>query len=169
MKKNISALVDGELDARELRELCISMRHDEALRRACSTYVLIGDALRGEPHLATEISGAVLDRLADEPVVLAPHRVAGPWRGRGEWRRPMLALAATLAGVALVAWVGLPSQSIQQALQLTQQGHKVTVSPSDAHMQEYLIAHQIHSGGIYLSGETQRIRTVSLGGLESRR
>ena len=50
-----------------------------------------------------------------------------------------------------------------------QQRQAVLAENSDADMQEYLIAHQIHSGGVYLNGETQRIRTVSLNGAESRR
>lgn len=169
MKTKISALIDGELDVREMREVCISMRHDEELRRTCSAYVLIGDALRRETHLAIEITGAVLDRLADEPVVLAPQELVQHWHERKEWHRPLLALAATVAGVAVVAWVGLPSQSVRQTQQLAQQEQVVMASPRDANMQEYLIAHQIHSGGIYLNGETQRIRTVSLSGVESHR
>ena len=165
MKTKISALIDGELAASEMHETCNSMCHDDELRCACGAYVLIGDVLRREPHLATEITGTVLDRLVDEPVVLAPQKLVSSWRERREWHRPLLALAATLAGVAVVAWLGLSPQTAQQEQQLAQQRQAAVATASGADMQEYLIAHQIHSGGTYLNGETQHIRTVSLNGV----
>lgn len=169
MKTKISALIDGELAAREMHEICDSMHHDDELRCACGAYILIGDALRREPHLATEITGTVLDHLVDEPVVLAPRKFVNSWRKHREWQPPLLALAATLAGVAVVAWLGFSSQSAQQEQQLAQQRQPVIAETNAADMQEYLIAHQIHSGGVYLNGGTQRIRTVSLSGAESHR
>lgn len=169
MKTKISALIDGELNAHEMREVCISMRHDEELRRACSTYVLIGDSLRQEPHLATEITGAVLDHLADEPVILAPQGLGGSRQEHREWYRPALALAASVAGVALVVWLGLPSQVSQSVAHLGTQKPVMMAAASDADMQEYLIAHQIHGGSFYLNDEAQHIRTVSLNEVESDR
>lgn len=169
MKTKISALIDGELATHEVREICNSMRQDDELRCACGAYVLIGDALRREPHLATNIADTVLDRLVGEPVVMAPQKMANSWRESGKWQRPLLALAASLAGVAVVAWLGLPTQSGQQTQQVAQQRQPTLAVASDADMQEYLIAHQIHSGGVYLNGETQHIRTVSLSGTESHR
>lgn len=166
MKTKISALIDGELASCEVRDLCNSMRHDDELRCACGAYVLIGDALRREPHLATNIADTVLARLVVEPVVLAQNKMVNSWR---EWRRPLLALAATLAGVAVVAWLGLSPQPGQQTQQVAQQRPLSLAVASDADMQEFLIAHQIHSGGIYLSGETHPIRAVSLSGAESHR
>lgn len=170
MKTDISALIDGELDSHEMRKVCISMRRDAALRRTCGIYVLIGDALRHEPCLTTEITGAVLDHLADEPVILAPGALALPQREKHQWLRPALGMAAAVAGVAVVSWLALPLQSTQQLQptpQLSQAEQKQTKLASDnndADMQEYLIAHHIHSGSIYLNGETQHIRTVSLNG-----
>jgi sigma-E factor negative regulatory protein RseA len=172
MKTKISALIDGELDANEMRDAFISMRQDEALRQTCSTYLLIGDALRLEPHLSTEISGAVFSRLANEPVVLAPGALTKA--PRPQWLRPALAMAATVAGVAVVVWLGLPVQStksaqpLQSLAQVRMAPNPLVVAASeDPDMQEYLIAHQIHSGSMYLNGETQHIRTVSLNGAES--
>ena len=174
MKTKISALIDGELETREMRETFASLRHDGELRRACSDYLLIGDALRREPHLAIDIIGAVFDHLADEPVVLAPRRFFGTGRERSQWQRPALALAATVAGVAIVAWLGLPAQFTQQGPQLVATAQKMTqtlpvtvAAIDDADMQEYLIAHQVHSGSFYLNGESQHIRTVSLNGVEA--
>ena len=164
MKEKISALLDDELDAAEVRQLCNSIKGEVELRKACSAYLLIGDALRGESHLEMDIGAAVLKQLADGPVVFAPGR-------RHEWQRPLLAMAATVAGVAVVAWVALaPQQAFK--LQEVALGRPVIVpsqpegklASNDGDMQEYLIAHQTHSGSFYLNGDTQHIRTVSASG-----
>lgn len=177
MKTKISAMIDGELGAHELREACASLRHDEDLRRACTTYILIGDALRHEPCLATELTGAVADHLADEPVVLAPRALTDRLRDRNAWQRPALAVAATVAGVAVVAWLGLPRTVPKNAPlpQLAMAGSPPVVAQvatvgdaNDTDMQEYLIAHQVRGGSFYLNSEAQHIRTVALNGMEAR-
>jgi hypothetical protein len=110
----------------------------------------------------------VLDRLAGEPVVLAPRGWTSSLPARSEWQRPLLAMAATLAGVAVIAWFGLPKQPAQQlALQMPVQAHPMVTAAADGDMQEYLIAHQLHSGSIYLNSEAQHIRTVSMNGAET--
>ena len=167
MKTKISALLDGELDAGEVREVCVAMRQDSELRAACKAYALIGDALRLEPYLSTDITGTVLGRLADEPVVLAPRGWGNSLPDSREWRRPLMAMAATLAGVAVVAWFGLTKQPEQQmAMQVPLQPHPMVTAAADGDMQEYLIAHQIHSGSMYLNSEAQHIRTVSMNNAE---
>ena len=94
MKEKISALLDDELDEAEVPQLCKSIRVEAEMRKACGTYLLIGDALRGESHLAMDITPAVLGQLKNGPVVFAPSP-------RHEWQRPLLAMAATIAGVAV--------------------------------------------------------------------
>jgi sigma-E factor negative regulatory protein RseA len=195
MKTKISALVDGELDAHEIRDVFIAMRQDAVLRaelhRVSDRYALIGDALRGESCLATNIAGAVRDQLGDEPVIFAPAAITQlPQQNKQphkqstrQWLRPALAMAATVAGVAVVAWLGLPTPSAQQPPLLAQAkvekllpqplvqpvAHPLVVAAvEDPDVQEYLIAHQIHSGSVFLNGDTQHIRTVSMTGAESR-
>lgn len=176
MKTKISALIDGELDVHEMREVCLAMRKDSDLRDMCNTYALIGDSLRGEPYLATDVSHAVLGRLANEPVILAPGATQNTLSATvmRQWLRPALAMAATVAGVAVVAWLGLPAHSTQEPPQVAEATSNqplvlaVTGNPRNADMQEYLIAHQIQGGSVFLSGDTQRIRTVSLAGADSR-
>ena len=110
MKAKISALLDGELAVAEVREVGVALRHDEDLRHSFGAYALIGDALRNEPYLSMEVSGAVLRQLADEPVVMAPRNWGVVAKAPGSWNRPLLAMAATMAGVAVVAWLGLPAK-----------------------------------------------------------
>jgi sigma-E factor negative regulatory protein RseA len=168
MKEKISALLDDELDAAEIRQLCKSIRGETELRKACSTYLLIGDALRGESYLAMDMTPAVIGQLADGPFVFAPSR-------RNEWQRPLLAMAATIAGVAVVAWVALAPQQAFRVQEVALQRPVIVsqseprVASNDGDMQEYLIAHQTHSGSFYLNGDTQHIRTVSASGPGLRR
>lgn len=154
MSTKISALLDGELDADEARTACVSIYGDEALRRAWCDYHLIGDALRSEPCLDIDMTRGVMTRLAAEPVVLAPKR-------RREWQQPALALAASAAGVAVVAWLVFAPRSLPQQNLLAQNPQPFVAAATGPDMQEYLIAHEIHSGSIYLNGDAQHIRTVS--------
>ena len=170
MKEKISALLDDELDEAEVPQLCKSIRVEAEMRKACGTYLLIGDALRGESHLAMDITPAVLGQLKNGPVVFAPSP-------RHEWQRPLLAMAATIAGVAVVAWVALaPRQAfkvqevaLQRPIVIPAEPSATGVTSNDSDMQEYLIAHQTHSGSFYLNGDTQHIRTVSASGPGLRR
>src|SRR5687767_11769728 len=96
----ISALMDGELDERQFQQELTRLRQDSQLKQTWNTFHLIGDALRGERLLLTDVSGALSQRLAGEPTVLAPQR--------GRVRKATtyaLSAAASAAAVALVGWV----------------------------------------------------------------
>ncbi len=95
----ISALFDGELEDHELRDALKASLADEERWRA---YGLIGDGLRGENVEQPDMTASVMARLAEEPVVLAPRNLKARPR-----HHPLLALAASVAGVAVVGWVAL--------------------------------------------------------------
>jgi sigma-E factor negative regulatory protein RseA len=109
-KEELSALVDGELDAEAAEAACASWRDDPELRGRWHAYQLIGDVLRSE-ELATGGKRDALflsqlrQRLAEEPVVLAPGAPAGT-RTRRSWMAP----AAVAAGFAAVAGVLVVTQ-----------------------------------------------------------
>lgn len=101
--EQLSALVDGALDARQGRELLARLGAQDGLRGRWARYHLIGDALRGElaGAAALGVAARVRERLADEPVVLAPARAR--LRQRAAWLRPALGLAAAASfGAAVV-------------------------------------------------------------------
>ena len=99
-----------------------------------------------------------------EPTVMAPAS-----RRRFEWRRPALALAASVAGVGLVAWLalapvgdGMPAGTT--GLAGAKRGPVVAQAPSTPRLQEYLLAHQAYApGGAVVSG-ARNIRTVAASG-----
>ena len=113
--EQLSALMDGEVDAPECELLIKRLCHNEAKdEQACwERYHLIGDALKNNlPHIIKhDLSSRVRAALADEPTVLAPRRFGINWK---RVTKP-LAGAAIAASVASVSIIGLrlmlPEQS----------------------------------------------------------
>lgn len=170
MKTRLSGLVDGELDARDAQVVLEAVKRDAELRERWHHYLLIGDALRGGGTLHRDITGQVMAALEDEPVVLAPRR-------RQEWPRTVLALAASVAGVALVSWVALgprneenpPAPELAAAAAPMQVSAQAPAQPAAGDMQEYLAAHQAQAGSLRFRGGTENIRTVAVrGGVPAR-
>jgi negative regulator of sigma E activity len=164
MTKELSALLDGELETHEEPTLWSAMKANPHLRETWQDYKLIGDAIRNEHALAHDITSKVMRRLVEEPVVLAPRP-----RTRRTWTNAILAMAASVAGIAVVGWLALGLQ-VQQggtAPQLAQNGKAAVVATAPAttqNMQEYVLAHQANAPGLHLQGGTQHIRTVSATG-----
>ncbi len=116
--EDVSALIDGELDDSAVARACAQWRDDPSAREAWHTYQLIGDVLRSDDLASTAsrdsaFLASLRERLAAEPVVLAPQPVVVPTEilaepavvnadaGRRHWRTP----AAMVAGFAVVATV----------------------------------------------------------------
>lgn len=164
MTKELSALLDGELDMHEEPALWSALKANPRLRESWQSYKLIGDAIRNEHALAHDITDKVMRELAEEPVIVAPRS-----RPKRTWSNSIMAMAASVAGVAVVGWLAL-GQQIQQgdaAPQLAQNSKPVAVVVSPASvqgMQEYVLAHQANAPGFHLQGGTQHIRTVSAAG-----
>ncbi|MFZ2628695.1 MAG: sigma-E factor negative regulatory protein [Rugosibacter sp.] len=171
MKIQISALMDGELDAHEAADALRALSRDAMQQKDWHLYHLIGDALRQEPFLAMDIAARVAPLLALEPTVLAPVRTA---RNRPRWQRPLMAAAATVAGVALVAWVALAPvaesghpaiASAKPPVAAANVALAANTSPAaddqSAYLQEYLVAHQAYAPSGSLIGGSNHIRTVT--------
>lgn len=160
MKSDLSSFLDDELPAQRQPAVLAAMDHDEELRNAWDGYHLIGDALRRVPGLERDLVTRVMADLEREPVVLAPQvgRVA-------EFARSSLAIAATAAGVAAVAWVALdhyplPPQALSVALVAAQSA--AAVEKPNERMREFLVAHQTYSPTNRIQGGTSYVRTVSV-------
>lgn len=123
MTEQMSALIDGELDAIDegrLRACLKSFCENAPLRCDWALAHLIGDHLRGDSALTTGFASRLRQRLAAEPTVVAAGRVASrqaPW-----WLA--LSVAASVIGVAIVCWAVLAINS-PQALE-------VAIAPASA-------------------------------------
>lgn len=169
----ISALFDGELEDHELRTALKASLADE---ERWQVYGLIGDGLRGEDVDLPDMTASVMARLAEEPVVLAPRNLKAAPR-----HHPLLALAASVAGVAVVGWVALTGDpegpAAGQYLAMMQKDRAAAVAsavqpaptfaqapqgPMAGDLSEYLLAHHAQASTIRLGDSTKQIRTVAL-------
>jgi sigma-E factor negative regulatory protein RseA len=170
MKDRISALMDGELDDKSAGLAIDLLASDGEARDTWRTYHLISDALGKSRVLSEGFSARVAAALAKEPTVLAPKR-----RTAAEPRR-WVALAAGVAAVSLVGWLGFaPQQSALPPVAQAPQGPK---GPPEAKQQlvplpsgtnDYLLAHQAFSPRMSLQGMAAYVRTVSGPAPEARR
>lgn len=177
----VSALFDGELEPHEIRPALRAAVGDEAMRERWQAYVLIGDQLRGESVEVSGMAASVMARIAEEPVVLAPRNLKRP-----TGQHPMLALAASVAGVAVVGWLALTGNpqsapadmrtaAVSPASTLAMVTKPVAPVRPEANVQsskpaaalrsdmsEYLLAHQTQSASFRLGDGVQQVRAVTL-------
>jgi negative regulator of sigma E activity len=173
----LSALLDGELEPHELRPTLNSVAREEVLRDAWDSYVLIGDQLRNEPLDIPDLTANVMTKIREEPVVLAPRNLQLTRRNH-----PLLTLAASVAGVAVVGWLALVGTSGNAPLenklaavppaptfartsnsqQTSLEPVAVAAAPVRSDMSEYLLAHHTQASSFRLGVNTENIRTVSM-------
>jgi len=69
MKKEISALMDGELFEDEAENLLDQIKRDSATHKDWEIYHLIGDVLRQPEHIHCDLSAKVRERMRDGCIV----------------------------------------------------------------------------------------------------
>ncbi len=120
--QHVSSLMDGELAREELPRAIGRIKVDDAAgREAWDTYHLIGDVLRdgaaGAPAVSAGFSARFSERLAAEPVVIAPASARAlaaanaSTATRGRIQTYALSAAASVAAVAVVGWMALSNIS----------------------------------------------------------
>jgi sigma-E factor negative regulatory protein RseA len=160
MKTRISALMDGELGRQEAAGPLDALKAGGEARDTWRAYHLIGDAMRDTPMLSDGFAARVAAKLAEEPTVMAPSRLAQTLE-RPRWQ--LLSAAASLAAVAMVtsAWYVLQDVPGPQVAQAPVQAQAVAqVAPPES-ANDYLYAHQGYSPRNFLQGMAPYVRTVS--------
>ena len=106
-QRQLSALMDGDLDERRVAAACDLIARDPDLRSAWERYHLIGQALRGErvEQGVRGVADAVRSALVSEPVPLRPRRGVV----RRSSRLAPFAGAALAAGAAFLAVFAVPA------------------------------------------------------------
>jgi sigma-E factor negative regulatory protein RseA len=159
MKQRLSAMMDDAAADDECESCVRGLKDDPELRTTWDVYHMIGDALRG--HTAPEVAARVRERLDAEPTILAP-RASAPIRRRAAWHA--LSLAASVAAVALVAWMALPivQGPGERAPGLGEaQTAAAEVVPMARGVGDYLLAHQRFSPAVAIGGIAPYIRSVA--------
>ncbi len=164
MTKDISALMDGELDENGLKPLLNQLKQQAVYRQTWQTYHVIGDALRETLPTFPDIGPKIAERLTGEPTVLAPRKLTLK-------RAPLAAIsaAASVAAVAFVGWMALQANvgNVNDALVTSNYGFLRNVAVErkqasiPAHVNPYLIAHQEFSPSTSMHGIGPYLRTVS--------
>ncbi len=106
-QRQLSALMDGDLDEHRIASACELIAQDPEMRRTWERYHLIGQALRGErvDREVRSVADSVHSALAREPIPIRPWR---PGRGRSSRLAPF-AGAALAAGAAFLAVFAVPT------------------------------------------------------------
>lgn len=186
-RQQLSSLMDGDLDSSEVAGACAWWRQDAHARRDWHAYHLIGDVLRSDdlasntPRDAAFLQ-ALRQRLADEPVPLAPaplpapalvaaqqlaNGAPAPARSR-PWRHWLLAPAAVaagfvaVAGVMVVTRVMLPVSADATTLAVAAPAAGASaVLVRSAQLDRYLSAHRsLANGAMPGAGAEHRVHIV---------
>lgn len=165
MIREISELMDGELDAAEADGLISRARSSPDLVDDWSLYHLIGDTIRQQSFYSPELLPQVSIRLAVEPTVLAPR--SRPPRERV--LRYAFSAAASLAAVAVVVWIGFQvggeAPPLTPKLVVVQEpapSARPASVPMPNGVNDYLLAHQEYSPSSVVHGVVPYVRTVSM-------
>jgi sigma-E factor negative regulatory protein RseA len=149
MTEQISSLMDGELEAHEAERAIRTCCAAENQKATWFLYHAIGDAMRGHAPQDLARPTRVFDALHTQPTVLAPK----PRVGAGAFARVAIAAAASVATVAVVAWIGLQGGAqdrgeavvAKSAASIQPVANKTTVAAPRASVvdeQAYLTAHR---------------------------
>lgn len=128
MKEKISALMDGDLALEDAEYLMTAIKAKGQVTEAWATYHLIGDVLRDDPVLRSDLTSNIMKEIAKQPPVLAPKsKVKMP-------ARPVLwSMVASFAGIFFVGLMVLHHQT-QSGLPAVEIAQNIPA--------EYLLAHQ---------------------------
>lgn len=186
--EDFSALIDGELGPDGVARACASWRSDVRSRQTWHAYHLIGDVLRSDdlashPARDADFLNRLRERLADEPVVLAPAGMpaaaAQPARRALRHWRAGAAVAAGFVAVAGVLVV-MRSPEPQPAAEVARAPVSTPVMPvvaeagdeqaayvtdgrvmRDARLDRYLAAHQQFAGASALGVPSAFLRSAT--------
>lgn len=120
---NLSAFMDGELAATDTQLMIAELSKQAEQKNRWQLYHMTRDALHQEAELSIDVTARVMAALALEPTILStlttkntPDQQQKKSRTQVRWQHPSLAWAASLAGVAFVAWAALApvKQSVEQ-------------------------------------------------------
>lgn len=168
-RQSISALMDGQATAADAAALCARWRGDEQVRERWAAYHLIGDVLRSEdlalpPARDEAFLQSLRQRLAAEPVVLAPRPAVLTRPHRMGWQ---VATAAAAAGFVLVAGVMVmsrPGADSGAATLASNNAPELTLASGrlvrDAQLDRYLAAHRRVSNGVAVGMPGAVVRSV---------
>jgi sigma-E factor negative regulatory protein RseA len=108
MSEQISTLSDGELTEENFSRELQSLLGNKKFQQAWRDYQMIGDAMRGTPALSEDFTARLMEKLEQEPTVLAPSALPRAKQQSATHKKAKLpvawSMAASCAAVLLVGW-----------------------------------------------------------------
>ncbi len=159
INKNISQFLDDELDQQQALSLLKTIRQDDELKNKMTRFQVVSQALKSEDCLLARVDlvDNVRQRIKQEPVYFIP-----PKKSRVSWQKTSLAIAASLAIVAVLApklfnhlennsgnHMVVAQKEVQSVEQLNQQYIPVQQYQPNRRLNDYL---QAHSNSVYTIG-----------------
>ncbi|MCB1986092.1 MAG: sigma-E factor negative regulatory protein [Burkholderiales bacterium] len=115
MKNKISELMDGELANQDAKKIIETLKKEDNLQHDWNTYHLIGDILRKQTSVSTDITQRVRYQLKSEPIIFKPNKSAF-----GNSKIKVFSFATAASIVAMVtAWFMMQD--------VYQQSHPITM------------------------------------------
>lgn len=166
MNEKISAILDGELDARERDLLWKKMGQDPALRATWGRYHMIGAALRKDMGIAVDndLAARVLNRIEHEPLPFTRTIGRLPMRHFAKFAGG-LAIAASVTAVAIFSFksVLLPDPT-QLAVSAPESKTQAAKAAQDSSLNALLVKHNEFSPAANMNGMMPYVRVVSHSG-----
>lgn len=144
MTEQISALIDDEHAIEDVQHIVARIHANRLAAEAWSQYHLIGDAMRGVSAFSPDFKQSLMQRLEQEPTVLAPNVAQAPSGSANRFKGRMPAkwsIAASFAAVMLVGWMALHTQTQSDSELASVEVAKVAPVEQEIPA-EYLMAHQ---------------------------
>lgn len=161
MNEDISAFMDGELDAARMASVSSSLKQSDEARGDWTTYHIIRDAINMEVPSMTGFAARFHERLSTEPSILAPKRP----RSLVTKSQTVWLAAASLAAVALTFWnFGAHSPAPQNMASVTAPySNNSNIVPASAIVEAnpYVLAHQEYAPTTAMEGVAPYIRSIS--------
>jgi len=145
MSEQISALMDDEIAVENAEFLITSIHVNKQASQTWNHYHLIGDAMRGDVALPSDFKQKLMQKIEQEPTVLAPSASQSSVN-RTEMLKDKLparwSIAASFAAVMVVGWMALQQQSQTDSPSAVIEVAEVSTTTNESIPAEYLTAHQ---------------------------
>jgi sigma-E factor negative regulatory protein RseA len=145
MSEQISALMDDEIAVDDAEHLLTSIHTSKQASQTWNHYHLIGDAMRGDVVLSSDFKHKLMQKIEQEPTVLAPS-ASQVSVNKTEVLKDKLpatwSIAASFAAVMVVGWMALQQQSQSDNPPAVLAVAEVSTTSNESIPAEYLTAHQ---------------------------
>lgn len=145
MSEQISALMDDEIAVDDADHLITSIHANKQASQTWNHYHLIGDAMRGDVALPSDFKQRLMQKIEQEPTVLAPSASQASVN-KTELLQDKLparwSIAASFAAVMVVGWMALQQQSQPDHPSAVIEVAEVAATTNESIPAEYLTAHQ---------------------------